>query len=277
MIEVVDIAQAEKWATEALSSSKAHRPDHQRLALYALSWVRALGGHPITDLSERYRLVSEDRFFLAQSPDRVAGQRHVWRGEVRQAKDVLTSLQVLAEDRAEPSSYALQRLHLCELMLRIGDWDHAQRLLDEWAASTDSELLHWPMYERCRALLAAGRGEARRRAALGRGGSEARGGHRSAVGLAGIEAGLGVAALLARDFQESVSEPPGGVGPHPARGRPRSGRIPGGAGPGRSIGGGGGARRSAGRGRPLGWSCPQPGPSLGERGSTTVWSDRGPG
>ena len=31
--------------------------------------------------------------------------------------------------------------------------------MDEWAASTDSDLLHWPMYERCRALLAAGRGD----------------------------------------------------------------------------------------------------------------------
>ena len=205
VIEVADLAQAEQWATEALSSSKAHRPDHQRLALYALSWVRALGGHPITDLSERYRLVSEDRFFLAQSPDRVAGQRHVWRGEVSQAKDVLTSLQELAEERAEPSSYALQRLHLCELMLRIGDWDHAQRLLDEWAASTDSELLHWPMYERCRALLAAGRGElddARRW------GEEAlKRAEDTGVRWDWLESNraLGVAALLARDFQVSVA------------------------------------------------------------------------
>ena len=42
--------------------------------------------------------------------------------------------------------------------------------MDEWAASTDSDLLHWPMYERCRALLAAGRGdvaEARRWASRG--------------------------------------------------------------------------------------------------------------
>ena len=122
VIEVADVAQAEQWATEALSSSKAHRPDHQRLALYALSWTRALSGHPITDLSERHTLVSEDRFFLAQSPDRVAGQRHVWRGEVKQARDLLNTLQVLAEERAEPSAYALQRLHLCELMLRTGDW-----------------------------------------------------------------------------------------------------------------------------------------------------------
>ncbi len=73
-----------------------------------------------------------------------------------------------ADDRGEPSSYALLRLHLCELELRAGDWDAAERRLDEWAESSDSELLVWPMYERCRALLAAGRGlpgEARRWAA----------------------------------------------------------------------------------------------------------------
>ncbi len=241
VIEVADIAQAEEWATEALSSSKAHRPDHQRLALYALSWTRALGGHPITDLSERHQLVSEDRFFLAQSPDRVAGQQHVWRGEVGQAKDLLTSLQVLAEERAEPSAYALQRLHLCELMLRTGDWDNAQRLLDEWAASTDSELLHWPMYERCRALLAAGRGDpddARRWGAEALKRAEDTG-----VRWDWLESkrALGVADLLARDFQACRIEPPCGVGPRPARGRRRSRRIPGGAGSGRGIGGGGGA------------------------------------
>ena len=114
---------------------------------------------------------------------------------------MLTSLQVLAEERAEPSSYALLRLHLCELLLRIGDWDDAQRLLDEWGDSTDSELLHWPMYERCRALLAAGRGDpdsARRWGdeALER--AEATG-----VRWDWLEAkrALGVAALLDKDFQ----------------------------------------------------------------------------
>ena len=34
---------------------------------------------------------------------------------------------------ASPCSYALQRLHLCELELRAGDWEAAGRLLDEWA------------------------------------------------------------------------------------------------------------------------------------------------
>jgi DNA-binding CsgD family transcriptional regulator len=53
----------------------------------------------------------------------------------------------------------LARLHLCELELRAGGWSEVQRMLDEWAESTDNDLLQWPMYERCRALLAAGRGD----------------------------------------------------------------------------------------------------------------------
>jgi ATP/maltotriose-dependent transcriptional regulator MalT len=48
------------------------------------------------------------------------------------------------------------RLHLCELELRLGEWEAASELLDEWAQSSDRVM--WPMYERCRALLAAGRG-----------------------------------------------------------------------------------------------------------------------
>jgi DNA-binding CsgD family transcriptional regulator len=50
------------------------------------------------------------------------------------------------------------RLHVCELELRVGAWDEAERLLDEWAESSERKLLIRPMYQRCRGLLAAGRG-----------------------------------------------------------------------------------------------------------------------
>jgi DNA-binding CsgD family transcriptional regulator len=62
----------------------------------------------------------------------------------------------MADEQGEPISYALLRLHLCELELRVGCWDEAEQLLDEWAESADD--LVWPKYERCRALVAAGRG-----------------------------------------------------------------------------------------------------------------------
>ena len=54
-------------------------------------------------------------------------------------------------------SYAWLRLNLCELELRAGAWDAASRLLDEWGESAGG-LLATPTYQRCRALLAAGRG-----------------------------------------------------------------------------------------------------------------------
>jgi len=111
-----------------------------------------------------------------------------------------------AEERGEPSAYALIRLHLCELELRVGNWSEAQRLLDDWGASTDNVLLHWPMYERCRALLAAGRGDS----------DEAR--HWGQMTLDRVEStgvrwdwleakrALGLAALLDKDLAEATEQ-----------------------------------------------------------------------
>jgi len=76
----------------------------------------------------------------------------------RRSPTRLVGLLQQADDRGEAESYALQRLHLCELELRAGDWAAAGHLLDEWAESAERGLLNLPMYERCRALLAMGRG-----------------------------------------------------------------------------------------------------------------------
>jgi DNA-binding CsgD family transcriptional regulator len=165
VVRVERIAEAEAWALEALAATRGAQPELERRALYALAWTRSLGGRAIDDVWERFRSASPDAAYIAHSPERVAGQRLVWRGEIAAARAVLTRQLADADERGEPSSYALQRLHLCELELRAGEWDPAEQLLDEWAESADRELLHWPMYERCRALLAVGRGlpdEARR-------------------------------------------------------------------------------------------------------------------
>jgi DNA-binding NarL/FixJ family response regulator len=158
VVRVERIAEAEAWALEALPATPGTEPELERRALYALAWTRSLGGRAIDDVSERFRSTSSDPAYIAHSPERVAGQRLVWRGEIAAARAVLTRQLAEADERGEASSYALQRLHLCELELRAGEWDAAEQLLDEWAESADRELLHWPMYERCRALLAAGRG-----------------------------------------------------------------------------------------------------------------------
>jgi DNA-binding NarL/FixJ family response regulator len=117
-----------------------------------------MSGRPVDELCARFRTASDAAYSIAESPERVAGQRLVWRGDVNRARVTLARALALADEQGEPMSYALQRLHLCELELRAGQWDEVSRLLDEWAESSDRALLIFPMYERCRALLAAGRG-----------------------------------------------------------------------------------------------------------------------
>lgn len=156
LARVENIRAAEERALEAVETGRAAGPDVERGALYALSWARSLRGRAIGDLCERFRELPGAAPYLVVSPDRAAGQRLVWRGHVVEARGTLTHLLSIADERGEPISYALQRLHLCELELRTGGWDEATRLLDEWAR--DGELLVWPCYDRCRALLAAGRG-----------------------------------------------------------------------------------------------------------------------
>jgi DNA-binding CsgD family transcriptional regulator len=157
VVRVERIAEAEAWALEALAATRGE-PELERRALFALAWTRSLGGSAIDDVCERFRSASSEPAYIAHSPERVVGQRLVWRGEIAAARAVVTRQLAEADERGEPSSYALLRLHLCELELRAGAWDAAEQVLDEWAESADRELLHWPMYERCRALLAAGRG-----------------------------------------------------------------------------------------------------------------------
>ena len=119
----------------------------------------ALEGRPIEDLCERFlELSGTTSSPVLRWPQRIAGQRHTWRGEVGRAREVLAELLSVADERGESYSYVLLRLHMCELELRIGDCAAAQRFLDEWSES--SERVLWPMYERCRALLAATRGNA---------------------------------------------------------------------------------------------------------------------
>jgi DNA-binding CsgD family transcriptional regulator len=203
VIQVRDIAHADARAAEARAYSEQGDAADQRQALYALVWTRALRGRPVGELVQEFHARSDERTYLALGPDRVAGQRLVWRGELEQARALLGPLRVEADERAELSSVALARLHLCELELRAGRWDAAEDILDEWAA-TDTSVLHWPMFERCQALLAAGRGRpedtrrwARRAVEL----AESRG-----VGWDWLEASraMGLAALLDKDLDEAV-------------------------------------------------------------------------
>jgi DNA-binding CsgD family transcriptional regulator len=154
----VNIPQAEAWASEAAQLTAHAGPSLRRSGLYALAWARAMSGQPVDDLCALSQALSDVDAYIAVTPERVAGQRQVWRGEIATGRETLQRLFTLADERGEVESYALMRLHMCELHLRAGDWDAAEGLLSEWAESADRELMFRPKYERCRALLAAGRG-----------------------------------------------------------------------------------------------------------------------
>ncbi len=158
VIRVERVREAEKWAEEALTAAAGAGPELERIALYSLAWVRSLRGGRIDDLRARFAAVSDATSYLLGSPDRIAGQQLVWRGRLDAARALLATMLSTADDRGEPISYALARLHICELELRAGAWEAAELLLDEWAEPSERGLLAWPMYERCRALLDAGRG-----------------------------------------------------------------------------------------------------------------------
>src|SRR5262249_11980525 len=97
VIRVQALAAAEASAAEALAAAG----ESERRALYALGWARALRGRPIDDLCARFRAVSDDAYYMAESPERVAGQRLVWRGEAARAREVLTDQLAAADRRGE--------------------------------------------------------------------------------------------------------------------------------------------------------------------------------
>jgi DNA-binding CsgD family transcriptional regulator len=158
VIAVESIHEAEASALEVLPAAREAGSEVERPVLFALAWARGLEGRSVDDLCERFAAASDSAGYLAESPERVAGQRLVWRGELEQARASLQRLRALADERGELPSYAWAQLHLCELELRIGNWAEATRLLDECTQTSEGELFVVPVLERCRALLAAGRG-----------------------------------------------------------------------------------------------------------------------
>jgi DNA-binding CsgD family transcriptional regulator len=165
VIRVEQLPEVETAMANMLKELGAAAVTAKRAVLLTLAWARSLHGHAIDELCEQFdaavdstSAISHSTCTISNSPRRIAGQRLVWRGEVDRARELLSGLLRVADERGEAYSYALVRLHLCELELRIGQCGAAGRLLEEWAES--SERIPWPMYERCRALLAATTGRA---------------------------------------------------------------------------------------------------------------------
>lgn len=155
---ITQLRDAEKLAMDAVREATGGRIKHE--ALYELAWPRVLTGRPVDDLCEQSRVADDPSAYISGTPERVAAKRLLWRGEIERARELLSKLASLADARGEPTSYAMVRFHLCELELRVGELEAASRLLDEWAESSDFETQFRPQYHRCRALLAAARGDA---------------------------------------------------------------------------------------------------------------------
>ena len=204
LARVERIRETEEWAAAVLPDARRAGPHLEKPVLYVLGWARSLRGLPIDDLHGRFRGLSDEGAYVATSLERIAAQRLAWRGEIHAARATLTQLLATADERGEASSYTLQRLHLCELELRAGAWASASRLLDEWAEPGERGLMFWPMYDRCRALLAVGVGrleEAREWGARARVRAEATGVRWDALEVTRAE---GVAHLLAREPAEAA-------------------------------------------------------------------------
>jgi DNA-binding CsgD family transcriptional regulator len=153
---ITGLKRAGESAREAFELARGEGGEIEQFTRYALAWTRAMTGQPVDDLCRAGELAS----YIAGSPERVAAQRLIWRGEVEGARSLLMRFLAQADEQGERESYALQRLHLCELHLRVGEWDSAAALLEEWGDSSDRGLMFRPKFERCRALLCAGRGDA---------------------------------------------------------------------------------------------------------------------
>ena len=202
-VSVQRLGVVEAWVDEVLAAGAGPRVD--RVALRALGWARALRGHPLDDVCARFRDAATAVPSLDDSPEPVAGLRQLWRGEVAAAGEAFTRFARLADERGEAMAYEWMRLNLCELGLKTGDWDAVERRLDEWAESDLGELLVTETYQRCRALLAAGRGhaeEAVRWAEPALASAEALGYRWQVLEL---RRALGVAALLAHDAAGAVA------------------------------------------------------------------------
>ena len=145
------IAEAEAWAVEALPELDASQG--ARLGARPCAGARSTRSAPCSASTRRGRAARRRAGAARRAAALVAGRdRAGTRGD--------RALPRAGRRARRGVGYAWLRLNLTELELRAGEWDAAERLLDEWADADDGQLLITPTYKRCRALLAAGRGDA---------------------------------------------------------------------------------------------------------------------
>jgi DNA-binding CsgD family transcriptional regulator len=149
---VAQVADAERWATEAVQLS-APAGLAAASAQHALGWMRLLRGRPLDDLWSPRRSSASDQPIAHVSMERLSAVWLVFRGESDQARAALTHLLAAADERGAAYEHALLHHHLCELALRVGDSVDAAELLAQCDLSISSAET-----SRCEALLAVLRG-----------------------------------------------------------------------------------------------------------------------
>jgi len=153
---VTGLRAAERRAREALELATDRAPDARADGAYALGWTAHIRGHWPRELVSRP---------IADEPDvmrglgRILAERFMVEGRIPEARERFERLLALADERGQAWSYVAVRLQLIELELRAGSWDRAAELLDEWAYGAE-KLTSPSGYERTRALLEGGRGDA---------------------------------------------------------------------------------------------------------------------
>jgi DNA-binding CsgD family transcriptional regulator len=135
--QVERLAEADELAQAALQAVPSYRADLQQHAVSALAWTRVLRGRPVDDLRSSGELEQSGVSQYEGSVDRPFGVRLAFRGELAQARAVISQLQRRAEDLGDVRSGVAASIQLCEVELRAGDLVIAARVLDEldgWSA-----------------------------------------------------------------------------------------------------------------------------------------------
>jgi DNA-binding CsgD family transcriptional regulator len=135
IIEVRDVAGAVRDGDEALALD--------RDAWEGARWSRAVAGLPDAGLVDHP----------------AAAVVHAWRGDVHRARSLLEAGLQVSEQGGDHADYLQRLLHLVEVELRAGRLDRAEELLDLQQAGGYDDVYESPDVERCRARLAALRGD----------------------------------------------------------------------------------------------------------------------
>jgi DNA-binding CsgD family transcriptional regulator len=134
----MDVAEA--LAEEAMSAARLAGPETRLSVLPVLAWTRTLRGRPLTD-TDGTPLGGDARLVWHGGPvDRPAGVRCAFRGEIGDARAKFEQLLGEALPRGQLRVAVLMTLQLCELAVRSGRIQEAERFLDdldEWGGEAE--------------------------------------------------------------------------------------------------------------------------------------------